>query len=91
MLSELQEHRPLWQKLFGQCNLSQEALASCADAGPLCCEEVAPTAPPSPVVCGFSGLLAARGGNALAAQPAFPELADLVPRCEKACVLQAAR
>jgi len=70
VLSKLQEHRLLWQKLFGQYNLSQEALASGADAGPLCYEEVAPTAPPSPAVCGFSGLLAARGGNALAAQSA---------------------
>lgn len=83
VLSELQKHRLLWQKLFGQYNLSQEALASGADAGPLCCEEVAPTAPPSPAVCGFSGLLAARGGNALAAQPASLGLADLVLRCWK--------
>lgn len=62
---------------------SQEALAPGADAGPLCCEEVAPTAPPNPVVCGFSGLLAARGGNARAAHPASPGLADLVLRCEQ--------
>lgn len=63
----------------------------CRCSGPLCCEEVAPTAPPSHAVCGLSGLLAARGGNALAAQPASPEVADLVLRYEKACVPQTAR
>lgn len=72
MPSELQEHSLLWQKLFGQYHLPPEALESGAGAGLLFCEEAAPAAPPSPVVCGFSGLLAAREGNAVAAQAASP-------------------
>lgn len=48
MTPKLQEHRPLQQKIFGQYNLSQETLESGADTGPLCYEEVSPTAPPSP-------------------------------------------
>lgn len=47
-----------------------------ADALDHCCEEVAPTAPPSHAVCGLSGLLTA-------------DL--LVLRYEKACVLQTTR
>lgn len=58
-----------------------------AGAGPFCCKEVTPTASPKAVVCGFSGQLAARGGNALAFQPASLALADLVLRCQKVCIL----